>query len=38
VSALILGNTAARYVVDDDFPIGVDPAEADLAADMLEGA
>jgi class 3 adenylate cyclase len=35
VSALVLANTSPRYLVDDDYPIGMAPETLDLFVDMI---
>lgn len=37
VSALVLGNTSARYLVADDYPIGASQEEADALVELLGG-
>ena len=37
VSALVLGNTSARYVVDDDYPIGLSVETGQAIIDILGG-
>jgi class 3 adenylate cyclase len=35
VSALVLANTSPRYLVDDDYPIGMAPETLDVFVDMI---